>query len=196
MKPGVERVNSLISRRIERNRREKFFSPSHGKGEFLSLNFSSSASLQGLDYRRQVWFVGELLDCYDRQFVQKAYLALLKRDCDVEGLGDRLRKLQSGEMSRVELLFRLRYGPEGKEQGVRVKGLIRVFLIEKICAVPLLGLLPRYLRALAYLPRMQRELNEIRGLIEMHNNDSNDRDRTIVDFQNVELGKLHRLLDR
>jgi len=196
MKPGVERVNMLIGQRVERNRREKFSGPGHGGGHFLPLRLSASTSLQGLDYRRQVWSAGELLDCYDRQFVQKAYLAVLKRDCDVEGLGDRLRKLQSGAMSRAELLFRLRYGPEGKEQGVRVKGLIRVFLIEKICAIPLVGLLPRYLRALAYLPRMQREIDEIRGLIEMHKNDSDDRDRTIADFQNVELDKLHRLLNR
>lgn len=193
MQPGVQRVNELIDQRVERNRAERGAGHS---SSFFPLKFPGASAVQNMDYRRKDWSLGELLCFYDRQFVQTAYLVLLKRDCDVEGLDSRLRKLQSGEMSRVELLFRLRYGPEGKEHGTRVKGLIRVFLTERLCRLPVLGFFLRYLRALARLPAMQRDIEEIRGLMAMQKNDSDDRDRAIVDFQNVEFDKLHRQLTR
>jgi O-antigen chain-terminating methyltransferase len=151
---------------------------------------------QNLDYRRQEWFLRELLCFYDRQFVQNAYLVLLKRDCDAEGLESRLTMLQSGALSRVELLFRLRYGPEGKQHGTRVRGLLRAFLVDKLCRTPVIGWVPRYLRALLRLPAMQRDVEEMRGLIAMQKNDSDDRDRMIVEFQNAELDKLRRRLGR
>ena len=61
---------------------------------------------------------------------------------------------------------------------------------------PVLGALPRYLRALVYLPRMQRDIEELRGLIAMHKNALDDRDRAIVDFQNEQLANIVRHLDR
>jgi O-antigen chain-terminating methyltransferase len=126
--------------------------------------------------------------------VQNAYLVLLKRDADVEGLTGRLQRLRTGEVSRVELLFRLRYGPEGKEHKTRVSGLLRAFILERVCRVPVIGLIPGYLRALLSLPRMQRDIEEIRGLIAMQDNNSNDRDRAIVDFQNEKFDKIMRRL--
>ena len=36
----------------------------------------------------------------------------------------------------------------------------REFVIERLCRLPVVGLVPRYLRALAYLPRMQRSSAE------------------------------------
>ncbi len=119
-----------------------------------------------------------------------------KRIHDVEGLNARLRQLQSGLLSRVELLFRLRYGPEGKQHGTAVRGLLRAFLVERCCRVPVLGALPRTLRGLAYLPRLQRDLEEIRGLIAMQKNDLEDQARAIADFQNDHFARILRHLEK
>lgn len=142
------------------------------------------------DYQRQRWQLAELLAYYDRQFVQNAYLVLLKRDADVEGLTQRLHKLHTGEMSRLEVLFRMRYGPEGKEHKTVVRGLMRAFLLERSCRIPVLGLIPRYILAVLRLPRMQRDIEEIRALMAMQHNGSEDKHQAIVDFQNRELGRV------
>jgi O-antigen chain-terminating methyltransferase len=148
----------------------------------------------GRDYQRQRWSVGELLQYYDRQFVLNAYLVLLKRDADVEGLNARLQMLHTGETSRLELLFRLRYGPEGKQHKTLVKGLVRAYAIERLCRAPLIGVIPRYLRALLYLPRLQGDIEQLRGLIAMQKNDVDDKSQVIVDFQNEHLANIIRHL--
>jgi len=126
--------------------------------------------------------------------VQNAYLVLLKRDADVEGLNARLHKLHTGKISRIELLFRLRYGPEGKQHRTIVRGLLRAFAIERLCAIPVVGVVPRYLRALVYLPRMQRDIEQLRGQIAMHKNDSDDKSQAIADFQNEHFANIIRHL--
>ena len=192
----ADRIEALIQNRIEQNRAERSDVPRLAGARFKPLQLAGASAAVGRDYQRQRWSVGELLAFYDRQFVQNAYLVLLKRDADVEGLTSRLQQLHSGALSRLELLFRLRYGPEGKQHNTVVKGLLRAFVIERACRVPVLGVIPRYLRALLYLPRMQRDIEELRGLIAMHRNDLDDRDRAIVDFQNEQLAKIVRHLGR
>lgn len=192
----ADRLEALIRQRIQQNRYERSDTPRLGGLRFTPLQLPHGGAAVGRDYQRQRWSVGELLAYYDRQFVQNAYLVLLKRDADVEGLTGRLRQLQSGAMTRLELLFRLRYGPEGKQHKTVVKGLLRAFAIERACRVPVLGVVPRYLRALVYLPRMQRDIEELRGLVAMQKNELDERDRAIVDFQNEQLANIVRHLDR
>ena len=192
----ADRLEALIHQRIQQDRYDHSDTPRLGGLRFTALQLPVSGAGVGRDYQRQRWSVGELLAYHDRQFVQHAYLVLLKRDADVEGLTSRLQQLHSGALSRLELLFRLRYGPEGKQHNTVVKGLLRAFVIERACRVPVLGVIPRYLRALLYLPRLQRDIEELRGLIAMHRNDLDDRDRAIVDFQNEQLAKIVRHLGR
>jgi len=196
MTDPADRLEALIRQRIQQNRYERSDTPRLGGLRFTPLQLPHGGAAVGRDYQRQRWSVGELLAYYDRQFVQNAYLVLLKRDADVEGLTGRLRQLQSGAMTRLELLFRLRYGPEGKQHKTVVKGLLRAFAIERACRVPVLGVVPRYLRALVYLPRMQRDIEELRGLVAMQKNELDERDRAIVDFQNEQLANIVRHLDR
>ena len=190
MTEQVDRINELVRARIDRNRFEV------GGSGFSPLELGGPSSGEAVDFRRQDWSLAELLCFYDREFVQNAYLVLLKRNCDAEGLEGRLTMLQTGALSRVELLFRLRYGPEGKQHKTRVRGLTRAFMVDRLCRIPVIGLLPRYLRALVRLPAMQRDIEVIRGLIAMQKNDSDERDRKIVAFQNTELEKLRRRLGR
>jgi len=196
MTTRADRIETLVKQRIEQNRYERSDIPRLAGSRFRPLQLAGSGLAVGRDYQRQKWSVGELLGYYDRQFVQHAYLVLLKRDADVEGLTGRLQKLHNGEMSRIELLFRLRYGPEGKQHGTQVKGLLRAFAIERLCRIPVIGLIPRYLRALLYLPRMQRDIEQLRGLIAMQKNEMDDKSQAMADFQNEHFANLIRHLNR
>lgn len=191
----ADRIEALIQNRIEQNRAERSDVPRLAGARFKPLQLAGASAAVGRDYQRQRWSVGELLAFYDRQFVQNAYLVLLKRDADVEGLNARLQMLQSGRTSRLELLFRLRYGPEGKQHKTVVKGLVRAFAIERLCRLPVVGVIPRYLRALLYLPRMQRDLEQLKGQIAMQKNDLDDKSQAIVDFQNEQLARIIRHLN-
>lgn len=191
----ADRIETLIKNRIEQNRYERNDVLRLAGARFRPLQLSATSAAIGRDYQREVWSVGELMGYYDRQFVQNAYLVLLKRDADVEGLDARLQMLHTGQVSRLELLFRLRYGPEGKQHNTMVKGLLRAFAIERLCRVPVIGLIPRYLRALLYLPRMQRDIERLSGLIAMQKNDADDRSQAVVDFQNEHFEKIIRHLN-
>ena len=194
MTTGADRVERLIRRRIADRRYENY--DQVGAGGYAYTPLQLPGTIDSPDYRRQDWALSELLAHYDRQFVQNAYLVPLKRDADVEGLRQRLQTLHSGEVSRLELLFRLRYGPEGKAHKIRVRGLLRAFAIERVCRIPVLGWIPSWLLALLRLPRMRREIEEIRGLIAMQRNDVEDRQQAIIDFQNEELGKMNSRLHK
>lgn len=196
MTSGADRIETLVKQRIERNNLQQNRLAGGNSVPFTPLQLPGTSDSPVRDYQRQHWSLAELLAYYDRQFVQNAYLVLLKRDADVEGLTQRLNKLHTGEMSRLEVLFRLRYGPEGKEYKTRVRGLLPAFLLERVCRIPVLGLLPSFVLALVRLPRMKRDIEEIRSLMAMQRNDSEDKSRAIVDFQNSELSRLASRLQR
>ena len=191
----ADRMHALIKNRIEQNRYERSDALRLAITRLKPLQLDEAATEVGRDYQRQTWSLDELLGYYDRQFVQNAYLALLKREVDPDGLKSRLHVLRTGQASRLELLFQLRYGPEGRQHKTVVKGLQRARVIERLYRRPVIGLIPRYLHALFYLPRMQRDMEELRGLIAMQKNDLDDKNQAIVDFQIEYLGRIVRHLD-
>ena len=191
----ADRIDTLIKKRIEQNRYERSDALGRAGARLKRLQLGEAATELGRDYQRQTWSLDELLGYYDRQFVENAYLALLKRDVDPDGLKSRLHVLRTGQASRLELLFQLRYGPEGMQHKTVVKGLQLAHVIERLYRLPVIGLIPRYLHALLYLPRMQRDIEELRGLIAKQKNDLDDKNQAIVDFQIEHLDRIVRHLD-
>nr|WP_241262729.1 DUF4214 domain-containing protein [Parahaliea mediterranea] len=153
-----------------------------GSGAGLSL--PPRAAFPVVDPDRRHFRLSELLAYYDRDFVQFAYLVVLGRDPDTAGLDSRLQALQQGRRSRVGLLMRMRHSAEGKVRGARIKGLYRAFAVECAGAVPVLGYLVRGLRALISLPRLHRELEDLRANLVMQRNDMDDRLARVVEYQN------------
>ena len=190
MSTGVERVSALIRQQVGRNSVE-WGSGARSGGRFPPFRSAASSAVRNLDYRRQDWRLQELMRFYDRQFVQAAYLVLLKRDCDAEGMSDRLGKLRSGDLSRLGLLFRLRYGPEGKEHATRIRGLLVAFAVDSLCRVPVLGLVPRTIQGLIHLPGLQRDLEELRALLAQHENDAHDPDGVPMDLRKTKSRDSH-----
>ena len=105
-------------------------SPPLGKFEQLGLDLNAQSEF----VRRpdDHYHVRDLLKDDDQQFVWNAYRALLKRDPDEEGFSRILEKLRANELSKIDVLARLRYSPEGKRVKVTIDGLLVPALMGKI----------------------------------------------------------------
>ncbi|HLX29238.1 MAG TPA: methyltransferase domain-containing protein [Casimicrobiaceae bacterium] len=89
--------------------------------------------------RKDGYRLDDFLAYHDADFVRNAYRALLGREPDPEGGTRYLAKIRSGQLSRVEVLGRIRYSPEGKASRVRVDGLAIPFALRTARRVPVLG---------------------------------------------------------
>jgi hypothetical protein len=78
------------------------------------------------------YYVNDLLKYDDQKFVWIAYVALLKREPDGEGFTRLLARLRESQLSKIDILARLRYSPEGKRMKVAVDGLLGRALIRKL----------------------------------------------------------------
>lgn len=133
-----------------------------GQGEMLAMLERAWAPL--LEHPLQPGFtpnperrytLDDLLRFHDQDFVINAYLAVLRRLADSDGLQHYLNLLRQGE-SKVAILGRLRYSPEGRRQGVKIRGLAGRFLLDTLYRTPLLGWVLQTFAVLAHLPGLER----------------------------------------
>ena len=94
----------------------------------------------------------ELLRYHDETFVRVAYAAILRREPDPTGLRDYLDLLRAGA-SKVDILGRIRYSPEGNAAGVEIEGLRTRARMQRLYRVPLLGRLLRIATGIWNLPQ-------------------------------------------
>ena len=88
---------------------------------------------------KREYVLSELLSLSDRDFVENAYRALLRRAPDEAGMAHYLERLRDGRSSKVEVLAGLRWSPEGEKEGVHVDGLLAPFLLQKWRRKPWVG---------------------------------------------------------
>lgn len=103
------------------------------------------------------YLLGELLRFHDYEFIANAYQAILLRSADSGGFDHYLDLLRQGE-SKIAILGRLRYSPEGHQHRVKIKGLRRSFLLWRLYNLPLLGSLLKTFAILVGLPGLERNL--------------------------------------
>jgi SAM-dependent methyltransferase len=94
----------------------------------------------------------DLLKYHDRNFVQNAYRAILKRGPDATGYTAFIESLHSGRLNKIDVLARLRYSTEGRAKRVRVKGLFVPAAVRQLYRLPLLGYVLRLGVGLVRLP--------------------------------------------
>ena len=85
--------------------------------------------------------VEDLVKYDDHLFIWNAYLAVLKREPDEEGFTSFLAILDAGQLSKLDILARLRYSPEGRRRNVKIKGLLPQAIARKVSRLPMLGFL-------------------------------------------------------
>ncbi len=83
----------------------------------------------------------DLLQYDDRQFVEYAYRCILNRPMDSGGEWH-VERLRKGK-SKIDVLLQIRYGREGKDRGVRIRGMRMLRVLSRAKRLPVLGFLVR-----------------------------------------------------
>jgi SAM-dependent methyltransferase len=107
--------------------------------------------------------LNDFLALHDADFIRAAYKGILQRDPDASGTANFLSLLRNGRLSKIEILGRLRYSPEGRHKRVRVRGLLPAFAVQQSYRVPVLGQLTAFAMAVIRLPRITRILQHLEG---------------------------------
>ena len=173
----IQKIKSGIQRAVARRQaagQTSFVNASARLLELLSRDVSSlpEVSSAGADgqFRMQPVFtpnnddhyhVSDLLKYHDRDFVWNAYRAVLKREPDGEGLSAFLEKLRSGRFSKIDVLARLRFSPEGRRNQVTIDGLRLPATIRRLYRVPVIGYVLELVVSVARLPSLLRNQREI-----------------------------------
>jgi hypothetical protein len=87
----------------------------------------------------EVAHVADLLALPLDVFIGRAYQRFLGRNPDAGGAAHYQRALLRGRLTRVEVLGRLAYSPEGRRHGSTLPGLLPAFLLATAYRVPVAG---------------------------------------------------------
>jgi len=96
--------------------------------------------------------ISDFLNYHDETFVRNTYRCILGREPDFPGLEFYLEKLRSGEFSKVEILGRIRYSPEGRSKKIKINNILPLFAINRIYAIPVMGYIARLITGIINLP--------------------------------------------
>ncbi|MFN3235524.1 MAG: methyltransferase domain-containing protein [Pseudomonadales bacterium] len=105
--------------------------------------------------------IQSLPNLHGEAFVRSAYLEILGREPDAEGLAFYTQRLELGNLSKIEIIGRLRYSAEGRKQAVTVPGLLPRFLMRSAIRVPYIGFLVALPFNLFRIPRLIRNLQSL-----------------------------------
>lgn len=102
--------------------------------------------------------LSDLLPYQDEDFIRNAYLSILKREPDTDGLNDWLSRLRNGQCNKIEILGGISRSEEGRQTNVKVKGLRMRYLANRSYKIPVAGYFIRLLTALLNLPKITKNL--------------------------------------
>lgn len=100
------------------------------------------------------YHANDLLKYHGGTFVRNAYLAILKREPDAEGMTQNLASLAEGKFNKIDVLASLRYSDEGERAGVNISGLAWPATVRRFERIPVIGYLLQVAIGLARLPAM------------------------------------------
>jgi SAM-dependent methyltransferase len=113
--------------------------------------------------------LNDFLALHDRDFIAAAYRGVLKRPADADGEAHFLGALRKGDLSKIEILGRLRYSPEGRKLKVPVQGLFGAFAVQHSYRIPVLGRCIATLSAILRLPLIVRNLQRVESYQHLRN---------------------------
>ncbi len=131
-----------------------------------------------------------LLAFHDREFIQRAYLAVLGRHPDSDGERTFLTRLRDGRLTKAEVLGRLRYSPEGRARRVKVRGLLPAFALQTLFRVPLIGFVLSWANWCLRLPLLVRNFQTM----EAHSHGIHTRLHEQLQVQAEEIERLRSAL--
>ncbi|MBL0702131.1 MAG: methyltransferase domain-containing protein [Desulfosarcina sp.] len=127
----------------------------------------------------EAYALNELLIYHDTDFITNAYAAILHRSPDHNGAEHYLTNLRNGELTKAEILGRLRYSREGRSRKIPVKGLLFPFLTQSSYKIPILGKGLRILTGLLNLPTILKNIQVVENTLFIKSNIFNDQIKTM-----------------
>ena len=102
--------------------------------------------------KRDRYQLNDLLGFHDEAFIRNAYGAILKREPDDSGFAHFLKNLRNGRYSKLDVLYSLKFSPEGQNANVPIEGLGKRSILRKAYRVPVVGYLLQLAVAVVRLP--------------------------------------------
>ncbi|OWJ56541.1 methyltransferase domain-containing protein [Inquilinus limosus] len=116
------------------------------------------------DGARRTFAVRELLrGKRNEDFIRAAYLKILGREPDAVGRSHYLKHLNHGRLDRLVVLRRLVNSEEGRERGIRIRGLRWRMAWHKAARKPPLRSIVNFGKGIRYLSRLPRIAREVRN---------------------------------
>jgi O-antigen chain-terminating methyltransferase len=109
--------------------------------------------------------ISDFLDYHDEDFVHHAYLGILGRGPDMEGGSFYLDLLRRGTLTRLDMLGRIRYSPEGRTRSTKIRGLLFPFAVRSTYRIPVLGYFVRMAVAIFSLPAIVKRVETLEAIM-------------------------------
>lgn len=160
--PGVHvddvkaQVRALLAEKREQRTQEPTITPELLAAIFGEPADGQDAHLSSKPEAATPRHVNELLGLQDEDFINQAYKVMLGRNPDHEGFEHFLNLLRSGDMTKHEILGRMRLSAEGRRQGTKLKGLPLPFILHTLRRLPVIGRLLYTFVLMANLPTFVR----------------------------------------
>ena len=133
----------------------------------LDFNFSLLASLEKLkkidvDFpNNNIYHINDFCLYHDEPFIENIFKGLLKRKPDSEEMNHYLLFLRQGQISKKEIIAKIRFSKEGQKKGVIVKGLKFPYALTLIGKIPLIGFIFRIIIAMIRLPSLIVQIRQL-----------------------------------
>lgn len=149
----------------------------HNLISILDAEINGNFGPQGIDMKSQIatrvnyqpifeknnsgiYDLDDFRSLYDRNFVRAAYLAILRREPDLDGESHYLKQVRAG-VGKDEILDDILKSGEAKNYKTVIRGLRLARIIRKICKIPFLG---QIFFAILFLFDVKNHLQDLRAL--------------------------------
>lgn len=129
----------------------------------MTARDASETEIHGLGLRK-MFSIGDFTKYNDEQFIKNAYRSILQREPDQVGGHDYLTKLRHGNLSKTEILGRLRYSKEGRSKHIRIQGLLLRTIIDTSFRIPVVGYIAQFLYLLVRFPKIFESVRVLESL--------------------------------
>jgi 2-polyprenyl-3-methyl-5-hydroxy-6-metoxy-1,4-benzoquinol methylase len=168
---SIDEIMDKIKKEVEGQRvpAEILQNPSNVSKK-IEVNVVSKKSAESytkkLEHKKK-YHINDFLKFNDYDFVATAYQCILQRQLDYGGEEIYLKKLREGRISKIEVLGRICYSPEGRRNKIKIKNLFLRFCIHTSFHIPLFGYIFRILTGIFHLPIILRNFQILENFTQM-----------------------------
>ena len=110
--------------------------------------------------KKNIYKIEDFTKYHGEEFIENLYQVILDRKVDVQGKQHYLSKLQSGILSKTQVLANIYFSPEAKNKDIKIIGLKKRYLFFKLFNIPYIGYIAKILSIFIMLPKVLKRLNQ------------------------------------